>query len=115
MKVFESLKYLKYDEEGYIYLSIDGNNRSIESKDFRENKFKMYQREYTDRLLVEVKDYVLILGTILREIYDYVRVNLIVYSNVTIKQCSELFRDVNKFKTLNINNSDNHICITLIS
>ena len=48
--------FKKYDEEGYIDLSIDGNNRSIALKDFRENNFKMYQREYpTDRLLVEVK------------------------------------------------------------
>ena len=74
-------------------------------KDFRENKFKMYQREYpTDRLLVEVKkdyDTYSTMGTILREIFDYARVNLIVYSNVTIKQCSELFRDVNRGKTLN--------------
>lgn len=97
--------FKKYDEEGYIYLSIDGNNRSIALKDFRENKFKMYQREYpTDRLLVEVKkdyDTYSTMGTILREIYDYARVNLIVYSNVTIKQCSELFRDVNRGKTLN--------------
>ena len=53
-KSYEIFK--KYDEEGYIYLSIDGNNRSIALKDFRENKFKMYQREYNnDRLLVEVK------------------------------------------------------------
>ena len=36
-----------------------------------------------------------LLNTILKEIFDYARVNLIVYSNVTIKQCSELFRDVN--------------------
>ena len=97
--------FKKYDEEGYIYLSIDGNNRSIALKDFRQNKFKMYQREYpTDRLLVEVKkdyDTYSTMGTILREIYDYARVNLIVYSNVTIKQCSELFRDVNRGKTLN--------------
>ena len=97
--------FKKYDEEGYIYLSIDGNNRSIALKDFRENKFKMYQREYpTDRLLVEVKkdyDTYSTMGTILREIFDYARVNLIVYSNVTIKQCSELFRDVNRGKTLN--------------
>ena len=97
--------FKKYDEEGYIYLSIDGNNRSIALKDFRENKFKMYQREYpTDRLLVEVKkdyDTYSTMGTILKEIYDYARVNLIVYSNVTIKQCSELFRDVNRGKTLN--------------
>ena len=97
--------FKKYDEEGYIYLSIDGNNRSIALKDFRENKFKMYQREYpTDRLLVEVKkdyDTYSTMGTILKEIFDYARVNLIVYSNVTIKQCSELFRDVNRGKTLN--------------
>ena len=97
--------FKKYDEEGYIYLSIDGNNRSISLKDFREDQFKMYQREYpTDRLLVEVKkDYntYSTMGSVLKEIFDYARVNLIVYSNVTIKQCSELFRDVNRGKTLN--------------
>lgn len=98
-------KFKKYDEEGYTYLSIDGNNRSIALKDFRENSFKMYQREYpTDRLLVEVKkdyDTYSTMGSVLREIFDYARVNLIVYSNVTIDQCSELFRDVNRGKTLN--------------
>ena len=97
--------FKKYDEEGYIYLSIDGNNRSIALKDFREDSFKMYQREYpTDRLLVEVKkdyDTYSTMGSVLKEIFDYARVNLIVYSNVTIKQCSELFRDVNRGKTLN--------------
>jgi hypothetical protein len=41
------------------------------------------------------------MGSTLREVFDYARVNLIVYSNVTIKQCSELFRDVNRGKTLN--------------
>jgi hypothetical protein len=97
--------FKKYDEEGYIYLSIDGNNRSIALKDFREDSFKMYQREYpTDRLLVEVKkdyDTYSTMRSTLREVFDYARVNLIVYSNVTIKQCSELFRDVNRGKTLN--------------
>ena len=97
--------FKKYDNEGYIYLSIDGNNRAISLKDFREDKVKMYHREYpTDRNTIEVKkdyDTYSTMGSLLKEIFDYARVNLIIYSNVTIKQCSELFRDVNRGKTLN--------------
>ena len=53
----ESYDYFKkLDEEGYIYLSIDGNNRSISLKDFRNNTFKMYQRDYQlEKVMIEVK------------------------------------------------------------
>ena len=102
----ESYEYFKkLDEEGYTYLSIDGNNRSISLKDFRNNEFKMYQREYPyERGIIEVKkDYATYqtMPSRLREMFDDEQINLIVYSNVTLKQCSELFRDVNRGKSLN--------------
>ena len=97
--------FAKLKEQGFIYLSIDGNNRSIALKDFRNNEFKMYQREYpTDREVLEIKSDYATYGKMpsrLKEIYDNTQINLIVYSNVTVRQCSELFRDVNRGKSLN--------------
>ena len=102
----ESYDYFKkLDEEGYIYLSIDGNNRSISLKDFRNNTFKMYQRDYQlEKVMIEVKSDYATYDTMdnrLKESFDNTSVNIIIYSNVTFKKCSELFRDVNRGKSLN--------------
>tara|TARA_B100000035_G_scaffold265534_1_gene237922 strand:- start:90 stop:1466 length:1377 start_codon:yes stop_codon:yes gene_type:complete len=102
----ESYEYFaKLSLEEFKYLSIDGNNRSIALKDFRNNEFKMYQREYPyDRGVFDITSKYATYSTIpsrLREIFDETKINLIVYSNVTLKQCSELFRDVNRGKSLN--------------
>lgn len=102
----ESYEYFKkLDEEGYTYLSIDGNNRSIALKDFRNNEFKMYQKEYPyERGIIEVKSEYATYETMpsrLREMFDDEQINLMIYSNVTLKQCSELFRDLNRGKSLN--------------
>ena len=102
----ESYEYFKkLDKEGYIYLSIDGNNRSISLKDFRNNTFKMFQKEYMlPRVMIDVKSEYATYKTMdsrLRESFDETNINLIIYSNVTFKKCSELFRDVNRGKSLN--------------
>jgi|TARA_Y100000034_G_C6863175_1_gene393111 hypothetical protein len=102
----ESYKYFKkLYKKGYIYLSIDGNNRSISLKDFKNNSFKMYQRQYIlGRGTVDVTSNYATYKTMdgrLKELYDTTNINLIIYSNVTFKKCSELFRDVNRGKGLN--------------
>jgi|TARA_B100001079_G_C16362591_1_gene493591 hypothetical protein len=102
----ESFKYFaKQHKRGKEWLSIDGNNRSITYKDFRNCTFKMKHEEYhVSRYVVQVnKDYDTYntMAPNLREVYDETHVNLIIYSNVTLKQCAELFRDVNRGKALN--------------
>ena len=101
----ESYEYFaKFSLEEFKYLSIDGNNRSIALKDFKNNEFKMYQREYPMIEVFDITSKYATYNTIpsrLREIFDETKINLIVYSNVTLKQCSELFRDVNRGKSLN--------------
>jgi len=102
----ESYNYFsKLHKEGYKWLSIDGNNRSIAMKDFRNGEFNMFHKEYhTKNRMVGVKkqsDSYDTMDGLLKKVYDDSTILLIIYENVTLKQCSELFRDVNMGKSLN--------------
>ena len=93
-------------DKGFIYLSIDGNNRSITYKDFRNDLFKALHKSYLyDRGSSEIKkdfDKYSTMPSVLQEKYNDTQIDLKVFTEITsVSECRDVFRNLNKGVPLN--------------
>ena len=92
-------------DKGFIYLSIDGNNRSITYKDFRNDLFKALHKSYLyDRGSSEIKkdfDKYSTMPSVLQEKYNDTQIDLKVFTEITSAECRDVFRNLNKGVPLN--------------
>ena len=92
-------------DKGFEYLSIDGNNRSITYKDFRNDLFKALHKSYLyDRGSSEIKkdfDKYSTMPSVLQEKYNDTQIDLKVFTEITSAECRDVFRNLNKGVPLN--------------
>ena len=92
-------------DKEFEYLSIDGNNRSITYKDFRNELFKALHKSYLyDRGSSEIKkdfDKYSTMPSVLQEKYNDTQIDLKVFTEITSAQCRDVFRNLNKGMPLN--------------
>ena len=102
----ESIEYFRQaQKDGYKYISVDGNNRSISILNFYNNKIKVPTYEYEcDNRPVDVKspkDKFNTLNIKLKHKYLETELSFAIYTEIAKKDCPVLFRNVNDGKPLN--------------
>ena len=93
-------------DEGYRFLSIDGNNRSITLKNFVEGKIKLLIGSYPveDGYVVKVTgkhDSYETMNDKLRDIFDAIALSVVEYIEIYSEECPVLFRNINTGDPLN--------------
>ena len=102
----ESIEYFQgLLDEGYRFLSIDGNNRSISLKNFVEGKIKLIHGSYTtDKGDVKVtgkNDSYDNMNALLKEKFDSIDLSVTEYTKIYHRDCPVLFRNINSGDPLN--------------
>jgi len=103
----DSIEYFKkLDDEGYLYVSIDGNNRSITLQNFENGEVNIPADDYEDNhnRTIEVKkgkDRVRTLNKILLKKFYETELSVVVYYQVQKKDLPMLFRNINDGIKLN--------------
>ena len=96
----DSIKYFQdLLDEGYRFLSIDGNNRSISLKNFVEGKIKLIHGKYmTEKGLVPVtarNDSYKNMNKNLKAKFDSIDLSVTEYTEIYHADCPVLFRNIN--------------------
>jgi hypothetical protein len=102
----DSIKYFQdLLNEGYRFLSIDGNNRSISLKNFVEGRIKLIHGKYmTEKGLVPVtarNDSYKNMNKNLKEKFDSIDLSVTEYTEIYSAECPVLFRNINSGDPLN--------------
>lgn len=102
----DSIEYLKQaQKDGFKYISVDGNNRSISLRNFATNDIKIPSGEYeTSKGIVIVKsgrDKVNTLNPLLKQKLNESELSFAIYTEIQKKDLPVLFRNVNDGVPLN--------------
>jgi len=105
----ESMLYFKkFLDDGYDYISVDGNNRTITMVDISKDKVKLQQGGYQllnhsgpDIQVKKGKQYLSMLSdSLVAKFYDTI-VKLELYTDISKKECGTVFRAINDGMGLN--------------
>ena len=98
-------------ERGYTWVSVDGNNRSIAVINFIDGKFNLPRRsfmtKYGDIKVVGKKAKYETMNGFLRDVFDDTIIPVCEYTEISRKECNELFLCVNSGDALNAQHKRN--------
>lgn len=106
VKNSEDWKYFKYwQDQGYKWISIDGNNRTVSLKKFYNNQVPIAHGKYLRSTVIEVNSsndtFLKIPDEIKQKAYADSQITVVEYHVSSRQDCSDLFLNINSGKDLN--------------